>query len=290
MKKILVPVDYSAYSDHAVRYAIHLAKKINAEIHLFHGLETPELIPMAGTMMWPLENFEELKEESDQDLLKYIYKLKNDPTLKMPYFPTITYSTEKGSVVKIIDQLTNSSHFDLIVMGLAGSSRFNQFFLGSNSRAVIEKIKHPVLLVPKETDFVPPRKIALATSLNESDLNSIQSVARIFCLYDPEILLVHVDMDSYDINDPSTPENRFLNSVKGKLNYGKIYYRHLNFPDVDEGLKWICEHGLINVLTIIHRHASPFARLLEGSHAKKLANILHTPLLVLPEDKTPIGW
>jgi nucleotide-binding universal stress UspA family protein len=290
MKKILVPVDYSAYSDHAVRYAIQIAKKINAEIHLFHGLETPELIPMAGVMMWPLENFEELKEESDKYLLKYIDKLKNDFILATPYLPTITYSIEKGSVVHIIDQLTSSTHFDLIVMGLAGASRFDQLFLGSNSRAVIEKIKYPILLVPKETDFIPPRKIAFATDLNESDLNSIQSVARLFYLYDPEILLVHVNQAFTDIHNPGTPENMFLNNVKGKLNYSKIYYRHIKAIDVDEGLKWLSENGLINVLAIIHRHASIFAKILDGSHTKKLANTLHIPLLVMPEDKTPIGW
>ncbi len=290
MKKILVPVDYSTYSDNAVRYAIQIAKKINAEVHLFHALEIPELLPMAGVIMWPLENFDELHEESDETLLKYVDSLKKDFVLTSPYLPTITYSTEKGSVVQIIAKLTDSSHFDLIVMGLAGAGRFNQFFLGSNSQEVIEKIKHPVLLVPKDNDFVPPRKIAFATDLRESDLNSIQTVARLFCLYDSEIVLVHVNKESNDINDPNTPENRFLNSVKGKLNYGKIYYRHINSPDIDEGLNWVCEHGMINMLAIIHRHTSPFVRFLEGSHAKKLANILHIPLLVLHEDKTPISW
>ncbi|RYE53918.1 MAG: universal stress protein [Sphingobacteriales bacterium] len=42
MKKILVPIDYSPYSDNAVEYAIKIAKKINAEIHLCHSLEIPE--------------------------------------------------------------------------------------------------------------------------------------------------------------------------------------------------------------------------------------------------------
>ncbi|MEJ5995264.1 universal stress protein [Pedobacter sp. Du54] len=290
MKKILVPIDYSSYSDQAVRHAIQIAKKINAEIHLFHGLEIPELLPMAGVMMWPLENFEELKEESDERLEKYIDVLKNDYILTTPYLPTLTSSTETGSVVQIIDKLTSTYHFDLIVMGLAGAGRLNQLFWGSNSRAVIEKIKHPVLLVPKNTDFVPLRKIAFATDLSESDLNSIQSVARLFSLFDPEILLVHVNKDPGDEHNPSSSENIFLNNVKGKLNYGKIYYRHLIASDINEGLTWLAENGLVNLMAIIHRHASPLTRLLTSGHTKMLANSLHIPLLVLPEDKRPIGW
>jgi nucleotide-binding universal stress UspA family protein len=281
MKKILVPVDYSDYSDNAVRYAIAIAKKINAEIHLVHVLEIPELIPMAGVMMWPLENFEELKEESDEDLSKYISKLKMDFILSAPYFPTITYSTEKGSVKHIINHLSSSQHFDLVVMGLAGANKLHQFFLGSNSRDVIAKTKVPLLLVPKDAAFAP--------DLSESDLNSIQVIARLFSMYDPEILLVHVNNNLTDLHDPGTPENVFLNNVKCKLNYSKIYYRHVTAIDVNEGLKWISENGLINILAMIHRHPSIFSRILDGSHTKKMASVLPLPLLVMPEDRTPIG-
>ncbi|TKC12405.1 universal stress protein [Pedobacter polaris] len=290
MKKILVPIDYSTYSDNAVHYAIEIAKKINAEIHLCHGLEVSELIPMAGIMMWPTENFSEIKEDSDKDLQKYIDKLKNNTLLSTPYFPNITFSSETGSVKQIVDKLKGEQHFDLVIMGLAGAGKLQRFFLGSNSRDVIEKTNIPILLVPKATVYRPLKKIAFATDLNESDLNSIHAIARLFCLYDPEILLAHVANEFSDFHEPRSKSNLFLNRVTCNINYSKIYYRHINATNVEEGLKWLAENGQVDMLGMIHRHPSMFARILEGSHTQKLAQTVHLPLLVMPEDKTLIGW
>ncbi|RZJ20376.1 MAG: universal stress protein [Acinetobacter sp.] len=289
MKKILVPIDYSTYSDNAVRYAINIAKKINAEIHLFHGIEIVEISPMAGVMMWPIENFSELKEDADEDLKVYIENLKNDPSIGSS-LPNITFSSENGSVKKIVDKLSQESHVDLIVMGLAGAGKLDRFFLGSNSKDVIEKTSIPVLLVPKEAPYKTINKIAFATDLTEGDINSIHSVARIFCLFNPEILLVHVDEETSDFHDPRTPANVFLNRVTCKLNYSKIYYRHVNAKKVEEGLKWLTENGQIDVLAMIHRHPNLISRILDGSYTQKLATIVQLPLLVMPEDKSPIGW
>jgi len=290
MKKILVPIDYSAYSENAVHYAIEIAKKINADIHLFHGLEIPELVPMAGVMMWPVENFADIQEDSDEDLSRYIDHLKTIPGMASPYFPNITFSSETGSVKQILDKLTSENHFDVIIMGLAGAGKLDQFLLGSNSRQVIEKTKVPVLLIPKEAVYEPFKKIAFATDLSESDLNSIYAIARLFCLFDPEILLAHVDEKLSDFHDPRTPANLFLNRVTCKLNYAKIYYRHINATSIEDGLSWLTENGQINILGMIHRHTSLFSRILEGSHTQKLARSIKVPLLVMPEDKTPIGW
>ncbi|WP_316784141.1 universal stress protein [Pedobacter frigiditerrae] len=289
MKKILLPIDYSTYSDNAVRYAINIAKKINAEIHLFHGIEMAELSPMAGVMMWPIENFSELKEDADEDLKVYIENLKDDTSLGFP-LPNITFSSETGSVKKIIDKLSQESHIDLIIMGLAGAGKLDRFFLGSNSKDVIEKTCIPVLLVPKEAPYKPINKIAFATDFTEGDINSIHNVARIFCLLDPEILLVHIDEAASDFHDPRTPANVFLNRVTCKLNYSKIYYRHVNAKKVEEGLKWLSENGQIDMLAMIHRHPNLISRILDGSYTQKLATMVQLPLLVMPEDKTPIGW
>lgn len=289
MKKILVPIDYSTYSDHAVRYAINIAKKINAEIHLFHGIEMAELSPMAGVMMWPIENFSQLKEDADEDLKVYIENLKEDPYIEAP-LPNITFSSETGSVKKIIDKLSKENHIDLIIMGLAGAGKLNRFFLGSNSKDVIEKTSIPVLLVPKDAPYQPINKIAFATDLTEGDINSIHNLARLFCLFNPEILLVHVDEETSDFHDPRTPANAFLNRVTCKLNYSKIYYRHINAKNVEEGLKWLTENGQIEMLAMIHRHPNLISRILDGSYTQKLATMVQLPLLVMPEDKAPIGW
>lgn len=289
MKKILVPIDYSAYSANAAHYAVQIAKKINADIHFFHALEIPEFTPMAGIMMFHLENLDELIEDSNEDLRKHIDQLKEKTDLIAP-FPNTTSSSETGSVKQIIDRLTAESHFDLIVMGLAGAGKLDRFFLGSNSREVIEKTNVPVLLIPKDTTYQPLKKIAFATDLNERDINSIHAVAKLFCLFEPDILLTHIDEQISDAHDSKSVAKVFLNFVTRKLNYSKIYYRAISAIDVKEGLEWLTQNGQIHILSMIHRQQHVFSRILEGSRTQKLAQVTHLPLLVMPEDKTPIGW
>lgn len=290
MKKILVPIDYSAHSDNAVKFAIEIAKKINANVHICHALEAPELIAMPGFMVWPTEDFSELKEDADQDMENYVAKLKEDDQLKTPYLPNITFSTGISATKQLIDQNIAEQVPDLVVMGMEGKGKLDRFFLGSVSKQMIANPTIPILLVPKDAIYEPIKKIAFATDLSDSDLNSIHDLARMLCLYDPEILLVHVDNEPSDFHDPRTPANQFLNRVTCNINYGKIYYRHIKDGDVDQGLKWLSENGQINILSMIHRHDGIFSRLLTGSHTQKLAKSVHLPLLVMPEDKTPIGW
>ena len=284
MKKILVPIDYSACANNAVHYAVALSKKLNASIHLVHGLAIPEFNDMSGIMIWPAENFMELSTAADEQLKLYVEKLMADVAVQSPS-PTITYSIETGSVKQVIDQLVASSQFDLIVMGLAGASALDRFFIGSNSREVIAQTKVPVLLIPQTTTHLSIDKIAFATDLTDTDIHVIHSIARLFCLFNPEILLAHVDDHPADFHDPSTPANRFLNMVTCNLNYSKIYYRHVKAKTIDAGLKWLSENAQLSMLAMIHRHPNIFSRILAGSHTQRLAKSIRVPLLVMPEDQ-----
>lgn len=290
MKKILVPIDYSSHSDNAVKYAIEIAKKINADVHLFHALEAPEPIAMPGFVPWPAEDFSSLKEEADEDMEKYVAKLKENPALQAPYLPNITSSTAIGGTKQAIDQTITNERPDLVVMGMEGKGKLDRFFLGSISMEMIENSTVPLLLIPSASVYEPIKKIAFATDLSNSDLNSINNLARLFCLFNPEILLVHIDNQASDFQDPKTPANKFLNRVTCNINYGKIYYRHIREIDINKGLNWLTENHHANILSMIHRHIGVFSRLLTGSRTQKLANSVHLPLLVMPEDKTPIGW
>ncbi len=289
MKKILVPIDYSPCADNAVHYAIQIAKKINASVHLCHSLMVPELIPMAGLVVWPMEDSSQMKAEANEMLKAYLEKIHRNKELGIS-LPPITYSIEIGSVKDGVSAMVANQKIDLVIMGTSGAGNMERFFLGSNSREVVDEIKVPLLLVPKEASFTGMAKIALATDLSESDLNSIQTLARLFCLFEPEILLTHVNKKPADFHDPTTEANKFLNRVTCNINYAKIYYRHLTETDVDKGLTWIIANGHIDMLAMIHRPSGLLSRLLSRSHTQKMAKLSTLPLLVMPENKQPIGW
>lgn len=274
MKTFLIPIDYSPCAYNAVRYGVHMAKIMNANIHLCHAISTLEINPVVEMMAWSAENYDTLKTNAEDTIKEFIHKLK----IEQDFNFEITFSTDTIPIKEMVNKLIKTMKPDLILMGTSGAGNVARFFLGSTSRALIEKTKVPVLLIPKHVNYVPIKKIAFATDLTESDIFTVHNLARLFCLYNPEILLTHVG------KEVSGKSNLFLNQVTSKINYSKIYFRQIKDADVDAGLNWLTTHGQMEILAMIHRKkTNVFSNLLLGSHTQKMAKQLELPLLVMPE-------
>lgn len=290
MKNILVPTDFSAHAHNAVCYALQLAKTLKANVHLCHCIVVPAPDPNAGGLVWPIADYTELKETAELEFVDYLTKIKADEALMFNDLPSISYSCEPGTVKQVVDEFAAAKKMEFVVMGMAGAGNVIRFFLGSNSRDLIEHTSVPVLLIPKNSTFSALKKIGFATDLKDSDLNSIYRVARLFCLYNPEILLSHISDEPSDFRNPNSKASQFLNKVTCKINYSKIYYRHIKEVDTEKGLTWLTQNGYVDMLAMIHRKMSFLSSLVTTSHTQKMAKHITIPLLVLPEEKQDIGW
>ena len=63
MKAILVPVDFSATSVHAARYAQQVARQIGAKLILVHAYMPPPSFPMVEGMLYTEESLRNLMKE-----------------------------------------------------------------------------------------------------------------------------------------------------------------------------------------------------------------------------------
>jgi len=104
-------------------------------------------------------------------------------------------------------------------------------------------------------------------------------------LLNADILLTHI----YDKKD-TTPEfqqwiKRFMIELSNKADYPHIYYRLVNSTDTESGLEWLCEHGQIDMLAMVHRSHNFIDSLFRGSQTQKLAGHIPVPLLVFPAKK-----
>ncbi|RZK55966.1 MAG: universal stress protein [Pedobacter sp.] len=275
MKQILVPVDFSDCAINASNYAIAMATVLTASLHFCHAIKIPANNPMSGLIVWPLEEYADIKNQADQNLAFFVaqFSKANSDIL-------ITQSTEVGTVKEVVNKLCEEKKIDMVVIGLAGANKIEQFVIGSNSKMLIEKTKTPILLVPKQASFDGLKKIAFATDLRESDVNAVHQLASICYAFGSDILLTHVAS-----KDKST-ENKvkhFLNCITNKINYAHIYYRHINSNNTYDGLEWITENTQISLIAMIHRDRKLFADIFETSHTKKLAQFTKLPLLVLPD-------
>jgi universal stress protein A len=143
----LVPVDFSAYSDYALDYALALAPKLQARLTLLHILQP---LAVGGADMGlglPYAYIQQLEEETRQSMQKCLDRV-NATGLK-----------GEGMVVhgipwhEIVD-IARSRRHDLIIMGTHGRTGLQHVLLGSVAEKVARLAPCPVLVVrlPAEQD------------------------------------------------------------------------------------------------------------------------------------------
>jgi nucleotide-binding universal stress UspA family protein len=285
MKTLLVATDFSANARHAAEYGYNLAKQIKANIVLCNAVIVPAEMPQSGTIVWPMDDLELLLLDSTTGLenLKSDLEMAAHPN---GFKPEITLKNESGIVTDVVESYVESHPVDLVVMGTHGEG-MSSFLLGNHSKNMIEATIKPLMLISPETQFLPLKKIAFATDFTDpkNDIESLFHLIPLAKTLGAQILLTHI-YDGEVIPDAlkKTIAN-FMTEVSNKANYPHIYYRSVRNSQVEAGLSWLCEHGQVDMLVMVHRPHSFIHRLLKSSHSEKMAGRLDIPLLVFPSVK-----
>lgn len=288
MKTILVPTDFSPAANNAAHYAFELGKGIKASLKLCYAVMLPTTAPLGQPVAWPLMDYSSLQQEANEELSKLSIELKTNSELSVSDCPPVHYSAEIGTVSEVVKELLNREKASLVVMGTSGAGALSRVFLGSSSRALIDHADFPILLVPPGAAFKKMKKIAFATDLSEGDLLLIHSLSIFARAFNAEILIVHITPADLDHGLDQDKVDAFLNEVTCKVNYSKIYYRHVKDMDVDDGLNWLTEHVAIDLLAMVHRKHHFIQRIFKGSQTKKMVGHLKLPLLVFPSESPAV--
>jgi len=286
MKTILFATDFSANARHAAEYGYSLAKLIKANIILCNAVIVPAEMPQAGLVAWPMEESDMLLMDSTRELQQLKTHLENADH-EEGFKPGITCKNESGVVTDVVQSVITNDLVDLVVMGTHGSSGLSQFLLGNHSRNMIDTATKPLMLISPETPVLPVKKIAFATDFihMESDLKCLYHLIPLAKSFNAEILLTHVHSEQAPSAELKDQIEQFMVQVSNKANYPHIYYRSLKNSHVETGLGWLCEHGQIDMLVMIHRPHSFFYKLLRSSHCEKMAGHIAVPLLIYPAEQ-----
>jgi nucleotide-binding universal stress UspA family protein len=284
MKTLLLPTDFSAGAKVAVEYGYNLAKQVKANVILCNAVTIPAETPQAGLVVWPMEEHNILMDGSSDELKQLKAELEGaDETVK----PSITCISEPGTVSDVINNIIAKNKIDLVIMGTHGRNGLSGFILGNHASGIIDTVNKPLLLVPASAEKTPIKKIAFALDFKhpDRDVESLFELLPLIKSLNAKILLAHI-CDEKDHSPELAPWlTQFLTEISNKANYPHFYYRLINNKGVEEGLDWLCEHGDIDLLAMVHRPHGFFDKLLNNSHTQKMAAHVHIPLLVLPAKK-----
>lgn len=283
MKKIIIATDFSANAKRAAEYGYAIASQIKTDVVLCNAFIVPAEVPQAGTLVWPQFEYDELLESCNAELKQLKEYLENNVAAG-DFKPGITCTSEVGAVTDVIAGLTTKTDAELTVMGTHGASRFDTIMIGNHTRRMVNNAKGPLLLVPSSAVVKPVKKVAFATDLNdpEKDVAAIFELIPLLKKLNAELLLTHI----YNGDDPTFKFRQHIQQLlvelSNKADYPNIFYRIVNSNKAEKGLEWLCDHGHVDVLAMVHRKHDFFENILIGSHTQKMADHINIPLLVLP--------
>jgi len=124
----------------------------------------------------------------------------------------------------------------------------------------------------------PVKKIAFATDFKDTlkDMECVHTLITLARPLNAEILITNIFDEDEHIAE------WFMNELANKANYPHIYYRMVKAYHPVYGLDWLCEHGDIDMLAMVHRSHNFIDSLFRGSQTQKMANHIVIPLLVFP--------
>jgi nucleotide-binding universal stress UspA family protein len=145
-RNILCPVDFSACSIEALRYAMSLAQASGARLTVGHVIEMPPEVPVdehETIMSWP------------RSLSEYVTMAEIDRAARLKELlagagrnsGAISTLLARGKAYREILRIATEQSTDLIVIGIHGRGAADLLFLGSTTQHVLRQATCPVLTI-----------------------------------------------------------------------------------------------------------------------------------------------
>lgn len=149
LKQILVPVDFSAPSQQALRYALRFAKEFHAEVTLLHVVEKTAVGSGFADMPSRFAYSDEELSIAEKNLGALIASSQEAGC------PTIGSTVRTGLPAHEIVEAAKELDTDLIVIATHGYTGWKHFCIGSTAERVVRAAPCPVFVVrEKEHDFI----------------------------------------------------------------------------------------------------------------------------------------
>ena len=186
VKKILFPTDFSSTSDAALASACHWARRLGAELHIFHALESlrPDLYP--ASLELPYQTLE----QSTCEQLEVRRRLASNQGA------TVVCASHQGfSPAPMILSYAEANDIDMIAISTHGRRGVRRLLLGSVAEEVVQRSSSPVLTIVgarRPEHSLSPGRILVAVDLSEHSAELVAHAKHVAAFFQAEVQLLHV--------------------------------------------------------------------------------------------------
>ena len=266
MKNILIPTDFSDNATKALNYAIVLASKFNATLHVIHTFQSTS---HAGR----LANVDRLiKEDRDKEMNDLLSDLKSRDGFSVE----IKGRCRKGYTVEVIEDEITKVDADLVVMGTQGASNLGKKIMGSTTSNLIKDIDTPILVIPNAAKDINFEHLVVALdALDNRDVSVLEPMIDFSKTLNLPINLLHVSSGSYHTDiDPDIKD--YITQKGMEFTYDKVQSN-----DVLDGILAYAGKKSNSLLCLVSRERNWFESLFSSSISQQIALQSDIPLLVL---------
>ncbi|MEM5565494.1 universal stress protein [Psychroserpens sp. AS72] len=274
-KHILLPTDFSDNAWSATVYALQLYANESCTFYFLNSWTFPK---STSRTYITSTHIDKLKQESKQELIALKEQAENSSTNTKHEFQVI-FSEEP--LIDAIETTIKKHEIDLIIMGTKGATGAKEFFFGSNTVRMIQKIKQcPVLIVPNEFDFEEPKQIAFPTDFSRCyDYKELDPLRDLADLYKSKIMPVCIlsnekltDIQEYNMTQLESHLKNYDNSFHFMPNYTK------KANEINDFIETVG----INILVMVNYKHSFIENILKEPVIKKIGFQPLIPFLVIP--------
>jgi nucleotide-binding universal stress UspA family protein len=279
MKKILVPTDFSKNAYAALFYVTKLFSDEALQITILHsfGEEVGKLTSRVD--IGRSENIiEKLYRQSDEDGKQLVHQITLDSPKVAHNFEVIS---TPATLSKTINKLVSTEGIDLVVMGSKGRTGAEEVLVGSTTVKITKTLEGcPLLIVPREVDFVIPTNIAFATDFNDFfQLSKLRPIVRLVRQYNSNLHIVHVGTEE----GLDFKQNQNLEQYKNDLTEYDTDFHFIPKKDsVSKSLHNFIDTKGIDLLALVYHKNAFLKQLFREPVVSRVGKHTHVPTLVIP--------
>lgn len=286
IRKIVVPTDFSVESEKACIYALHLARKLKAEIKILHVYENPiddVHVRKSSTFEAYAESVSmEVEDDAKAGLQAFSERIRHYMATHNIRDVKVHSSLVLGNIVRKIGGVCQVYAPDFVVLGIVGKEGGTKNILTGLADALIRDLEIPVYAIPGSTEGEEPDplNILYATDFNELDHVSLDRLLDLMGPFNTRIDCIHIDAAH---NPASEMRMKELNSYLNENYSGQDIQCYLTEDaDVYHGIKVFAENNHIDLLSFTYHKRRIFEKLFKPNLFKKMLHEASIPILIFP--------
>ncbi len=278
MKKILIPTDFSNCAKAAEKYALTLAKKIDAELLYMHIIITPvmwsKLTPEQENLFPDTKAAINSAKANLKDLVEKAQGI-GVPTNKL-----LIYSNGAEKINKYV----TSENIDLVVMGSHGTYGFKEHMLGSNTYSMLRRTNVPVIVIKEDQQNTKLDNLVIATNFREETGKSFAEIERLAELLQAKIKVLYVNTPDYFVET-----NDVMKLGKAYLNEFAQYNHEINIVDAfreERGIIQFAKNNNADAVAVITFGKSDLLQYFSPSVTENLIAMIDIPVISLRKNQS----